>query len=119
MKVMERDDVFLNKVVELLSDNTTINLKELTTSVDIKKKKDEINQLLVLLCTRKTKLGSLFSSRCISSRLWSPEARKMQLSQHIIIQKFIHAVEKEEHFWLQELLKIVHDENKDNSLLKF
>lgn len=104
--VNDRDSCngFLGKVVDLINDNdfnsTPSIVKESRKSVEIQNRKEEINKHLLHARSRKTTLHSLFSSRCISSRLWSTKARQMHLSKHMIIQKFIHAIKKEEHFWL-------------------
>lgn len=116
-------NAFLGKVVGLINDNdfnsTQSIVKESRKSVEIQNRKEEINKHLLHARSRKTTLQSLFSSRCISSRLWSTKARQMHLSQHMIIQKFIHAIEKEEHFWLLELWKTLHDEKEDGSVVNY
>ena len=66
-------NAFLGKVVGLINDNdfnsTQSIVKESRKSVEIQNRKEEINKHLLHARSRKTTLQSLFSSRCISSRL--------------------------------------------------
>ncbi|KAF4396734.1 hypothetical protein F8388_004702 [Cannabis sativa] len=89
--------IFLNKVIDLVRDDTSRKDEEISITIKFSKKRQEINQRLSDLRVRKIKLNKLFESRCIP-KLNLKEAIDIQKQQHVTIQKLLHAVEKEEHY---------------------
>uniref|UniRef100_A0A803NKC6 Uncharacterized protein n=1 Tax=Cannabis sativa TaxID=3483 RepID=A0A803NKC6_CANSA len=102
----------IEKVIDLVRDDTSRKDEEISITEKFSKKRQEINQSLSDLRVRRIKLNQLFESRCIPKRNLK-EVIDIQKEQHVTIQKLLHAVEKEEHYWLVTLIKLVDEEKEE------